>query len=155
MIDANYDIIANGKHYGSIKEAVDDYVKDKVGTGISPKKMDRILKAVNLDIFENLTHGLTYLKSAVEPLSPRTIAKKGHDIPFLDEGILWRNVKDKMLNELHGIVFIGDEDKRDVIAERLNRGFTTSDGAPVPKREFFGLSDIVLNEIDLILESDD
>ena len=143
-LEVDYDVYVKGQRYGSIDEAVNDYVNQAVGTGISPKKMDRIMKAVHLDIFENLTHGLTYLKTPVKPLSPVTIRKKGHDIPFLDKGILWSNVKDKMLNELHGIVFIGDEGNRDEIAEILNR-----------KREFFGLSEEVLNEIDLILESDD
>jgi hypothetical protein len=138
---------ANGKYYDTVEAAVNDYVNDTIGSGVSADKFDRIMKAINLDIFENLAKGLTYLKSPVQPLALRTIQRKGHNVPFLESGVLLTEVKDEMLSELHGIVFIGD--KRSTIAAYLNYGT-----GRIPQREFFGLSDEVLSKIDSILEED-
>ncbi len=147
-METDFQVRCRGKLYDNIDDAINDYINE-INPGIGQAKLDRILKAINLDIFENLATGVTYLKTPVEPLSPVTIAKKGHSKPFLEKGILLNQVKDRILSEMHGQVFIGSQDNRDVIASILHYG---SD--KIPARPFFDFSDKVLADIDKILLED-
>lgn len=144
MNDINY--ICRGKRYDSVNEAIDEYIRE-FDPGVNIQKLDRIVKAINLDILSNLSGGVTYLKTPVAPLAPSTIRRKGHNTPFLDKGILFNSIKDEVLNEHHGIVFVADD--RDLIGFRLNEGTKF-----MPKRPFFEISEQVLKTIDSILLED-
>lgn len=147
-METEYEIHCKGKVYESIDAAIEEYLNTVLPDGSNDKLLDKILKAINLDIFENLAKGITYLKTPVAKLSVRTIKKKGHAIPFLDKGILLNQVKDEMLSENRGIVYINDTENRDEIASILHHG---SKNKNIPARPFFELSDSVLTKIDRIL----
>ncbi|NOS85230.1 MAG: hypothetical protein HOP31_08835 [Ignavibacteria bacterium] len=147
-MDIDFQVRCRGKLYENIDDAINDYINE-INPGISQIKLDRILKAIHLDVFENVLTGVTYLKSPVAPLSPVTIRKKGHSKPFLDTGILLSQFKDEILSETHGIVFIGNENERDEIAYYLQEGTHK-----MPARPFFDFSEKVLSDIDKILLED-
>lgn len=100
------------------------------------------------DIGGNLVSQRSFDGSSIAPLSPSTIARKGHSTVFREKNILIHSVQMKMNSDNSGEVFLDNSERRADIGAILFYGSSKNN---LPARKFFGVSNRVENKIDKYL----
>ncbi len=99
---------------------------------------------VTTSIINNITNGKDLKGNSVAPLSASTIKRKGNSTPLIDSG----NLKNSILKRINGQipeVYVGGSAAE--YATYLQLGTSR-----MPKREFFGMSDVANVEVDTYLQ---